>query len=744
MVKKGKNKGSSRDESPSDELPSRPSKFSNTLNRSYNNPDFILSGNLYIYYLKEISARPPSYFLSSFAAVKGGKHGIINNRDISPEELRYYAYQAREANETETYNAIADAATKDMKDLFSFIDNNMTKALRFIELASQKPESEVLEFLPKNEVHNGHTIGVLAIKYLQGDSSVFDQLKQQLLSNSMASTQSNQFGSQMNSFGSRLTNQNQTQTQSAFGSGSKTNSAFGSNANQTSAFGQRNTEPSTNTGSAFGTAVPPPPPSSSFTSATNTSAFGTSAFGSNSQQPTPLPSGSAFGARMNSQPSLSKGFGSLDSSVQPPPGSTNSTFGSSNFGSRPAPTFGASSFGSGPAQSIGTVQSSSGFSAFANKPSPFGALAQNQSSNASPFAASAGVSPSANPSPFASVDMAQGGNASPFASVGSQQVNTSPFATVGAQTNASPFASVGAQTSASPLSSFAAQTNASPFAAVRQQSNASPFSQLNANASPFAAKSQQQLQQTSAFTSPSPSTRRAEATTFANSNNNDKSQAGTNNNQSPFSPSPFGQQNGSSPFGNAQSNQTLSAFSAFGAQNKQSVFNTQSPKSQANNPPTSVFGSTALSPNRLAFSNAAPSIEQQASPPPVPTPMTDTTPSTSSQSTSQSSAGQKSAYTPIDNRFKISYKPNTDFPNLPPRPRNLVERMYQHFTDTGRMPVTENTKSSRSQLKAFVQSDGVTYLPNISDLTLEEKTAFEAKSFELGKVPEIIPPLDLM
>ncbi|KAK9449267.1 uncharacterized protein V1518DRAFT_415534 [Limtongia smithiae] len=345
---------------------------------------------------------PPVYVYSSYGVTKGARRGIINDRDISPEELRLRYYEAKQRSETEAYEAIEDAADADMHELYNFILSDVDKALRYVTIARQRPDSEVKEYIPLQQMKNSDASpGLLSIRYLKGEDGVYPHLCRLLENQIRAKQSSQQNGGADSVFGARLGVPSSLAATSARAQQEPqprgfAHSAFGTSLQplQSPAFGQ----------SAFGAAPGVPTPAS---------AFDPSAFGA-AKPPAPAFGQSAFGTTPASAPSTT--FGQSSFTAAPPPAFGQSTFGApklafgqSTFGSTTAPapapapanatpgysistslapgqhpTFGVSTFGAASNSQLsafGTSQplaaapaapsQSSGFAAFANKSSPF-------------------------------------------------------------------------------------------------------------------------------------------------------------------------------------------------------------------------------------------------------------------------------------------------------------------------------------------------------------------------------------
>ncbi|KAK9370822.1 hypothetical protein V1509DRAFT_614829 [Lipomyces kononenkoae] len=651
-------------------------KYSNVLN-VVDNSDFSLS-DFDVQELREIAGRPPVYFYSSFAVTKGGRRGIINGRDISPEELRYFAYSMKDMGEYAIYEKIADIAAQDMLNRFKFIDNNIDKAERYIEIARQRSESEIKDFVPPEEVHNNNSTGILAIRFLQGDTSVFDELKKRVLQTKTSDEHpAHSTNSGMHDFAARLGSSGAPT--SAFGSSPGSSAAaknIPSNFGSLSLGSSQQQQPTSGQVSAFGMGAIPPPPAQNIGSAI----FGSSSFGSSPQpQSVSQPSafgtsqigGSAFGTTAptafysisSAQQSLPKSsleanargattqatmssFGSFDS-TKPASAATflsqgsSSLFGSSFSGSRPTPTFGSSNFGAAPASAVANKPTfgQTGFSAFANA-SPFASITPSSQEQPSPFVTKPEDKTAGNQlKPFSAFSMGSGPGFSPFAQVGSKTV--SPFGAFAEQQNRGP-GSINALD----------ESNSHAFASIGNQS------QNNYKTEPSSVEAMS-LQMDGVTPSLQQQTQ--------------------------------AQQRDESDMGRRQNELTTANASALGG---------------------------------------AASVQTKAE----------------TAGPSQGTRFTGCYTTRAMQRFPITSQEteNGYFPALPPRPRSKIEQMFAYFSQHGRQVLQSNMSNPNTGHVAFLQSAGESYLPDLSDLNLEEKTAFEENTYELGKVPEIVPPLQYM
>ncbi|KAK9377449.1 uncharacterized protein V1513DRAFT_436419 [Lipomyces chichibuensis] len=691
------------------------SKYSNALN-VVDNSDFSLS-DFDRQEFQEIVSRPPVYFFSSFAVTKGGHRGIINDRDISPEELRYLAYESKEMGEYDTYEAIAEIARQDMLNLFEFINNNMDKAERYIEIARQRSDSEIKNFLPPEEVHDDNATGLLAIRLLQGNTSVFNELKKRI--------QEKKTG---DGFGTRSINtatfgQSAPQTASSFGNAQQ---SWQPRLSQATQFGARlgGTAP---VSSDFGSSPVPPPTTNNVATG-----FGSPSLGSFLQQPPTSAQTSALGARPTSKEN--------PPFTIPPPPTTNpssSIFGSSSFGSsfQPQPAAQPAAFG---ASLSGT--------------SEFGRLASNNTSNGNTSASTSlspftSLGPSAQQptiSSFGSFDSTKSIPPPPLANnsapvFGSSFFGSHPAPAFGSSTFGSAPASAAAikpvfgQTG---LSAFA--NNASPFGSVASsqqqasQSTARPEDKATANQSkPFAAFS---MGSGSAFSA------------FAKMASSTASPFGAFAEQQKSGPTPFTaisqlDENNSMPFApfTIQQNNDKAAPSTIEATSLQRNDGTVSMFAQQFQQQTHVPTQQpqSLSPQQQDDLDMDGRQMGRADAASVPT-MSPTAGATQGKMVT-------GCYytTQAMRRFPISSQEteNNYFPGLPPRPRSKMEQMYAYFLQHSRQALKPDMTNPNTGYVAFLQSAGDTYLPDIGDLTLDEKAAFEAKTYELGKVPEIAPPL---
>ncbi|KAK9363227.1 hypothetical protein V1504DRAFT_446676 [Lipomyces starkeyi] len=710
------------------------SKYSNALN-VVDNSDFSLS-DFDRQEFQEIVSRPPVYFYSSFAVTKGGHRGIINGRDISPEELRYFAYESKEMGEYETYEAIADIARQDMLNLLKFISNNMDKAERYIEIARQRSDSEIKNFLPPEEVHNDNATGLLAIRFLQGDTSVFNELRKRIQEKKTG----NGFGTQ--SINTATFGQSVAQTASSFGNAQQ---GWQSRPSQATEFGAR-LGGTARVSSDFGSSPVPPPTMNNVPTG-----FGSSTLGSSLQQQPTSAQISALGARPESKENT------LAFTVPPPP-TTNpgsSIFGSSSFGSslQPQPSsqpaaFGAPLSGASEFGRLASNNTSNGNTSTASSLSPFTSLGPSaqQSSSGPSFEGRLGNSTSQPTiSTFGSFDSTKSvpppplanNSASVFGSsffgsrpapafgsstFGSAPVSAAAIKPVFGQTglsafanNASPFGSVAS--SQQQASQFTARPEdrttadqSKPFAAFSMGSGSafSAFAKFGSTASPFGAFVEQQKSGLTPFTA--------------------ISQLDENNSR-PFASFTIQQNNDKaapSPIEAASHQRNADTVSMFAQQfQQQTHVPTQQPQSLS----PQQQDDSEMDGRQMGRADAI-SVQTKA------------------QTAGLTQGKVVTGYytTRATQRFPISSQEteNNYFHGLPPRPRSKMEQMYAYFLQHSRQALKPDMTNPNTGYVAYLQSAGDTYLPDISDLTMEEKAAFEAKTYELGKVPEIAPPLQYM
>ncbi|KAK9320181.1 hypothetical protein V1517DRAFT_330190 [Lipomyces orientalis] len=680
----------------------RPTKYSNALN-VVDNSDFSIS-DFDRQELHEITSRPPVYFYSSFAVTKGGRRGIINDRDISPEELRYFAYESKRMGEFETYEAIADIARQDMLNLFEFISNNMDKAERYIEIARQRSDSEIRNFLPPEEVHSDNSIGLLAIRFLKGDTSAFDELKKRIREKKTTN------GSHIQSSTSGPSGETVPQT-SPFGNAQKPSPL------QASAFGAR----------LGGTAQPPafqsspvPEPTTNYVAPV----FGSSSFGVSMQQQSPLTRTSAFG---------SPAFGSAAAPSVPPPPATNlggAIFGASTFGSPGQPQANSQSqtFGSGRGgdSAVGWSESNSVSGAntsASSSPSPFTNLrpSAQQSSPMSSFGARLGESSTHAPSSaFGSLDSAR------------------PIPTQLSSTNAAPVFGVSGLGSR-PAPSFGSSTFGSTPASVAANKpvfGQTGFSAFANSASPFGIVSAQK--QTSAFGAvPKDETTVDQSRPFA---------AFSTSGGSAFSAFDYNGGKTVSPFGTFADKYDKDNATTSPMETKPDESGKDAGVMVGQSFPQKSMPIYPLQPRQQEDNSEIGRLRERAN-------VADTEKRASSVQTKvQNTTGPSQGKVVTGNyitdamqRFPISPATENDhFPGLPPRPRSKMEQMYAYFARHNRQTLKPGMRNPDTGYVAFLQSAGDTYLPDVSDLTLEEKAAFEAKVCDLGNVPEIVPPLQYM
>ncbi|KAK7207469.1 hypothetical protein BZA70DRAFT_292821 [Myxozyma melibiosi] len=741
--------------------------------------------------LASMMKSPPVYFYSSYGLSKFARKGIINHRDISPEEMRAVYYEAKDAGVELFYYQLEDLVRQDMLDLFKFIASDTTKAARYL--------------------HNENTPALLAIRYFKGDRAAGEQLRSALAggaggSGSGLASNGGQAGNgglqtgpnAASPFAFQTPNQKQQQQQqqqqsspAMFGNNSgNQQSAFGNNSNSASPFanfGNNNNSGrnspftsgspaafgSTTFGSAPATKLPPPPgqnaasafgqtsafggfankaspfsalasaasPSSAASSPASTPAFGQTTFGQTQQQQqqqaaaaTPSrPFGSAFGSgnsgsafgqtNNNSSGSAFGSFGQQNSTSQnnsPSTQSQSSAFGGQFGGANnnKAPAFGQTGFGQSPAfgapSGFGSAPASN---ALAPPKSAFGA---NAVSSMPAFGKTGFGSGNGSASPFgsfASKNDGSGSGGSPFASFASGN-NSSPFA----QDNKGTAANSGSENnnSSSSNNNNAQQKPASPFATFNNN-NTSAFGSTNNNTPTPSSNS--------AFGNTNTST----SNTSAFANLTAQSNANASPQSKPATPAfgsaaVGGQKAGASVFGSfGNTNATASSPSP------QSTFGAQA--SGSSTPAKSLFGST-----KSAFGS-------QAASPAVSTSMSTSTASPKTAKPAEVAAGAAGVaageyFTHAMQRFPLSEESsNTDFPGLPARPRTMIEQMVTQFAELGRTPVAANARNPRTGNSVSRQSSAAVYLPEISDLTETERKAFEGRQFEIGKVPEVLPPL---
>ncbi|KAA1083275.1 hypothetical protein PGT21_014493 [Puccinia graminis f. sp. tritici] len=282
----------------------------------------------------DLTTERPLYYLSVYSPHKSAIN-MIDGTDVSPEELRFQAYQARANNTTSQYVAHESQLLQQMDSVIKTVTQNCKESYKHFyhtQLPLNHPSSTFRKPTPGVTSFGGSGFGS------NNQPTAFGQA-----GSGFGGPSTGAFGA----FGSQAANP----TVSAFGQPSSvrpTISAFGQ---QTSAFA---TQPSAQPGTA--------------------TAFGKpSAFGS------PAPLVSAFGA-----PSAPSAFG------QPSQFGTASAFGAASsqtttaFGTSPQPT-GATAFGSTPqptgTNAFGTNTQSTGTTAFGTPAQPvaataFGAVSQ--------------------------------------------------------------------------------------------------------------------------------------------------------------------------------------------------------------------------------------------------------------------------------------------------------------------------------------------------------------------------------
>lgn len=363
---------------------------------------------------------------------------LINDRDLSPEELRFKYYEARQKGTLGQYEAEVVVREKDMKKCVQHIRDHPDWAARYL----QRGTKELRE--------TGQT--TLKSGFINFPIDFTGQA-------GFGASGSSGFG--VNPF---------TQGQSTFGT-----SAFGAGA---TAFGQGQAQGS---GGAFGFGTAKASTTNAFGS-TNVAAqqsggaFGKPAFSGFSMTAAgSVPSSNVFGAPAPAQPA-----------------GTGSAFGQPQFGTGPAtgsigafgkPSFGTSSFGQTAFGSPGGIGTSS------STASPFSSL-QNTTTTQSPFASLQNKPAGATASPFGSLQTNQP-TPSPF---GALQGNKPAPASTGAfgQTGPSmpsPFANLQApDANAQRTTQFGFNKPAAPFgtATTATGNTPSPFGQATGPANAFA------------------------------------------------------------------------------------------------------------------------------------------------------------------------------------------------------------------------------------------------------------------
>lgn len=348
-----------------------------------------------------------NHIFTSYSLKPPVKINILPQRDFSYEEDRLRYYVARNSNSIPQYQQQITNRRKDMMDSINFLRSNTQRAVRYLQLSVQNPNSSPKPLIPPSNLDspaNSTTSG-----------GIFGTLSSSSNSNSVPN---NPFNRQVNPFGGGLEN-NPT---SSFGTSTASGGAFGNQSLNSSPFASLQTSATNNnaninsatgnTSSPFG--------QSGFGNKT-TGAFGSYGFGSTSAT-------NPFGASPFSSSSTSNPFGA---SV-PPAGSGSAAptsspgFGSSNFGKS---GFGNSPFG---ANSTSTP-SVPGISSQQN---PFGSGVSN--SNSAPFGTGSFMS---SKSPFGNITSSNttGGvlnNNNVFQSI----PNPSPFGGTGGSTFGSTFA----------------------------------------------------------------------------------------------------------------------------------------------------------------------------------------------------------------------------------------------------------------------------------------------------------------
>ncbi|KAK9474773.1 uncharacterized protein V1510DRAFT_438521 [Dipodascopsis tothii] len=415
-------------------------------------------------------------------------------------------------------------------------------------------------------------------------------------------------------------------------------------------------------------------------------------------------------------PALDGAFGGLNSAAN------QSAFGKSTFGSAPAPGFGASrpafgqsTFGQAPATSpFGQAPAASAFGQPAASASPFG---QAQPATASPFGQPA-TTASAFGQPAAATASAFGQPSAAASPFGQGSSAASPF-------GQAPAASAFGQPAAS----------ASPFSQA-QPATASPFGQAAGTTSPFGQKPAQ----------PAFGLASQPASPFGQASSTPAfGQTGQTGQQSAF-----GQAASSSPFGQA------AAKPAFG----QSAFG-QAPKAQPAQPAaasspfgqvTSAFGQPAANPsaNSSPFGRPAGSAFGQTENKPLAfgQPAAAAGSSAFGQPTTVGfgqAAGQAAGTT----------SPATVTPALQSVEPNMPAMDYPGEALLNQMPASLRAALARPRIAKgqgqVTNSRGFKFGPQGAEdemplrpdeLSADERAAFEAPTFAVGRVPEVPPPLE--
>ncbi|QLQ82298.1 hypothetical protein HG537_0H00590 [Torulaspora globosa] len=355
---------------------------------------------------------------------------LINDRDLSPEELRFKYYEARQRGNLGQYEAEVLAREKDMKKCLQHIRDHPDWAVRYL----QRGTKELRE--------TGQTT-----------------LKTGFINFPIDFTGQTGFGaSGSSSFGANPFTQGPGAA--AFGQAQGSGGAFGAGA--TGPFGQGQAQGS---GGAFSFGATKPSATNAFgipnvAAQQSGGAFGKPSFsGFSNSAAGPVPSNkNVFGTPAPTQPAgTGSVFGQPQFGAGPATGSTTGAFGKPSFGTS---SFGQTAFGSAPSgttaspfSSLQSTTTQSPFASLQNKPaaastvSPFGSLQTNQPPTPSPFGAlqASNVTATAGPfgqtstnisSPFANLNAAASAAATatankPTAPFGTPSMNTgnttSPF-----------------------------------------------------------------------------------------------------------------------------------------------------------------------------------------------------------------------------------------------------------------------------------------------------------------------------
>ncbi|KAH3902058.1 uncharacterized protein SCODWIG_00052 [Saccharomycodes ludwigii] len=398
---------------------------------------------------------------------------IEPSRELSPEELRWKYYDAKQKNSLTAYENEIKAREADMQKCMEYIKNNSKKAARYLQIGT------------KNNLQNAQSGNLkpfidFPIDFNNVSSSTSQPFGQ--IASPFGQPTNSAFGTP--SFGS---SQGNSSSGSVFGTPSFSNNtnsnADASNVFGKPAFGATNNANGTGIGSAFGaptfgsTVTSNNANSNSAGSAFGAPAFGTPAFGATSFGSTAAPNnnnnnsvGSAFGAPAFGSTTVSNNSTAFNSTTTlnaaNPFGSIMPALTNNNI-DKNTDTFFKSAFGT-PTAANGQKQSgiANPFDASAPKPNLFtqNLNSPNSTDTSSPFGTGSFGKPFSNPAGFKANENTTA-NGSPFAAnTSNQQTNPPKNDLPFGNTNNTPNTAV-----------FTTNTNGNQFGQALQSQNHSPF-----------------------------------------------------------------------------------------------------------------------------------------------------------------------------------------------------------------------------------------------------------------------------